>query len=130
MRTHWKLLSGLGLAGTMAALLIVGSRDVAGDTDTPAQEPTPPDPAQAPNTVGQDPSVQYELGPGKILFEQQTAEEQTHLERMAETTANDHGPKSHEALARAAEQARGHAEAEIAARQVGMNGTEEQGVVP
>ncbi len=125
MRAHWKLLSGLGLASAVTAVLIVASGEVAGDTATPSSPASP-----APDLIDQDPSTQYELGPGKILYEEQDAEEQANLDRMEEVTATGQGAASHEALARAAAQAFEQAQIEIATRQVGLTGTEDQGVVP
>jgi len=119
MRETVKLVSGLVVAGAVGLLLIARSGDVAGDPSLPDEPAAAPDP----NTGDPDPSVQYELGPGKILYEEQTSEEQANLDRMAEVTEASQDARSNESMARAASQAAEQARAEIAARHVGLTGT-------
>lgn len=125
MRVHWKLLSSAGIAAAIIAVLIFRSRDVAGDTpDSPAAQPPPPAGTE------QDPAKQYDLGPHAIRYNELSPEEQTNLDRMAEATSAGQGGASHQAFARAAEQAAEKARAETAATQLGLTGTDDQGVVP
>lgn len=127
MRVHWKLLSSAGIAAAILVVLIFRSRDVEGDTPDASspQQPAPPPPG-----FEQDPTKQYELGPHAIRYEEQSPEEQANLDRMGEATSTAQGAGSHHAFARAADQAAERARAEIAAAQLGLTGTEDQGVVP
>lgn len=127
MRRHlWKVL-GVGLAGGVVALCILGQGNVvAGDPVQPASDITQPSPA----AVEHEPGQPYGLGPNPILYETQSKEEQDNLDRVFETLEANQPASSHEAWGRAADQAVVRAQAEIAARAVGLEGVDEQGVVP
>jgi hypothetical protein len=118
----WKMLGRAGLASVLVAMCIVGRSDkVAGDP-VDSSAPAPGDP-HVPGTL-------YDLGPGAILYERQSAEEQDNIDRVAATLEALQPAASHEAFARAADQAVIDAQAEIAERQVGLEGVEDQGVQP
>lgn len=126
MRHLWKLL-GVGLASGVVALCIVGqSRVVAGDPAQPEPDTTQP----SPTALEHEPGQPYGLGPNPILYETQSTEEQDNLDRVFETLEANQPASSHEAWGKAADQAVVRAQAEIAARAVGLEGVEEQGVVP
>ncbi len=131
MRIHLKLLGSAGLAAGII-VLIVQSRDVAGDTpDSQASDPSPAPAVPAePAAADPDPSLQYDLGPHAIPYEELSAEEQQNLDRMAATTASSQPEESHLVFERAAQQAAERARAETAAAQLGLTGLEDQGVVP
>jgi len=128
MRMHWKLLSGLGIAGAALGLLIVGSRDVAGDTtadsSTQATSPGTHEPAE------HEPFTPYDMGPAAIPYESQSAKERANIDRMRARTETDQPPESIDAFARASAESAQAAELEITTRQLGLVGVDEQGVVP
>lgn len=124
MRSHWKLLGGAGLAGTIITLSIVGwSGRVAG-------EPTNTDAVATPPIDDPEPGQPYGLGPNAIPYEAQPESEQDNLDRVYDKLEENQPAASHEAFARAADQAVIEARAVISARHVGLEGVEEQGVVP
>lgn len=110
----WKLVGGLGVGAGICAVIAVAA-------------PALGDSQAADSTDADDLGRPYELGPHAIPYENQPSSEQDNIDRMG---AKTQGGDSSEALARAAEQEARRAQIELAKRQVGLNGTDEQGVVP
>jgi hypothetical protein len=119
----WKLLGMAGLAGGLFVFVIGRSSPVAGD---PVDEPQAEGPPIGLHEIGE----LYDLGPNAIPYEKQPTEEQDNIDRVAEKLEADHPASSSDAWARAADQALVQAQAEIASRHVGLEGVDEQGVVP
>jgi len=120
----WKLLGGAGLAGAVVAFWIVGrSSPVAG-------EPAQPDPSEPMPIAAPESGPHYELGPNPIPYEAQPAAEQDNIDTVYETLQANQPASSHQAFARAVDQTVIESQGQIAARHVGLEGVEEQGVVP
>ncbi len=106
-------------AAFLLALFLLGFQGlVAGDPSDTAEQPI------------SGPPETYDLGPHAIKYEDQSADEQANIDRVAERLETIQPASSHEAWARATEQASAAAQAEIASRAVGLEDIENQGVVP
>jgi hypothetical protein len=125
----WKLLGGAGLAGVVVLLLAGQSSRVAGQP-TSSDQPAGAGPATTAPIDDPEPGQPYGLGPNAIPYEAQPEAEQDNLDRMYDRLEANQPAASHEAFARAADQAVIEAQAMIASRHVGLEGVENQGVVP
>ena len=125
MRVRWTILGSAGAAGFLIAVAIVArASDVAGD------------PTVSPSTNAQSsiadirPGEPLQLGPHAIPYEDLSPEDQAGVDRMIEQEETNQPASSVAAMQRSADQTADAASAEVAARQVGMMGLDEQGVVP
>ena len=118
----WKAIGGIALATALGTAIVVRSVEVSGD---PApEEPSTPVPGEhVPGTL-------YDQGPGAIPYAQQSTEERAYIDRARATVEANQPTGSHEAFDRAVDQAVARAEAVIAERKLGLEGIQEQGVVP
>jgi hypothetical protein len=115
---RWKILGGAGLAGILAGLIVVGRSPVAlGDT---AATTTPPN----------DPFSPPPPGPGTIPYDQLSPAGQADIDQIQQTIELGQPASSYAAFSAATDQAVIDSQAEIAARQVGLESTEQDGVVP
>jgi hypothetical protein len=125
MRGEWKAFGRTGLVCVcvMTAVWTVGV--VQGDPAAGDQAPR-----EQPPYVPHDESKPYPLGPHAIPFEQAGAETQAAVEAIQETVETSQPASSYAAWSAATAWTGQQAEAEIAARGVGLVGTESDGVVP
>lgn len=112
--------SVLGKALALTLCLLGGDgRVVLGDTST-AERP--------PGEI--DPFAPYPLGPDAISYEQMSPSQQDEVDAVQATTDAAQTADSVASFARATADTVGRAKAEIAARSVGLSGTEEDAVIP
>jgi hypothetical protein len=130
MRARWKVLGGAGLIGAGLGLFIVVGHsrvsrgDTSSSTDSTTTTPTP----QAPNY--HDPFTPYPLGPGAISYDQLSPTDQAGVDAILQNEDLSQPPSSYSAWADAAAASAADAQAQIAARNVGLVGTEQDGVTP
>lgn len=120
----WKLLGGAGLAAVAVFVIVGRSDEVAGEPTDQADTQTQLMPGE------HEPGKLYDLGPGAIPYGQQDTVEQANIDRVKAQLEANQPTASHDAYGRAVDQAVVQAQAEIAERKVGLEGVEEQGVVP
>jgi hypothetical protein len=77
-----------------------------------------------------DPNTPYPLGPHPIAYEELNVADKAAVDLIQETVETSQPPASYEAWSQATAWTRVQAEAELAARAVGLVGTTEAGVVP
>lgn len=126
MRVRWTLLGSAGAAGFLIAVAIIArATDVAGDpTASPSSNTAEPPIAEI------RPGEPLQLGPHAIPYEALSPEDQAGVDRMIEQEEANQPASSIAAMKRSADQAADAAGAEVAARNVGMTGLDDQGVVP
>jgi hypothetical protein len=132
MRAGWKVIGGAAIAGTAFFAIILGhSRVSSGDT---ASAGSPDADVNGPSSSGvvlpHDPSKPYPLGPHAIPYEEAGAEAQAAIEAIQETVETSQPASSYAAWSTATAWTGQQAEAEIAARGVGLVGTDSDGVIP
>lgn len=116
----------LGGAGIVAAVITVC---IFGRSSRVASEPIQPDVPEPP--IGDvEPGQSYGLGPNAIPYEAQTTAEQDNIDRIYKAVEADHPRSASRVFSRAAAQAVVEAKAQVATNLVGLQGVEEQGVVP
>lgn len=122
MRARWKLLGGAGLFGVSLVFLIGHSRISHGDpaqTSAPAAMPLP----------AHDPTTPYDL-PGATPYDHLTAADRADVDAIQQTIGLGQPDTSYGAFAAGAAAAAADAQAQIAARAVGLVDTAQDGVVP
>jgi hypothetical protein len=131
MRMRWKIFGGGGIAGlSIAAFLIAHGGVVRGETSNAASSSTSTTSSSDPGVPSQDPNTPYPLGPGAIPYEQLSAADKAAVEAIQETVETSQPASSYQAWAAATAATGKQADAEIAARSVGLVGTSGDGVVP
>lgn len=121
-RRLWKPITAVVAIGIAVVVLASRNRLVSGQPSNTATASPVDDP--------HEPFTPYALGPGAIPYEKEAAADRVAIDHMAEVVDTSQSAGSIDAFARASKQAADMAQAEIAARQVGLIGTEEQGVNP
>jgi hypothetical protein len=122
MHVRWTMLCGIGALGVVITL-VAASQEVRGEPSDPSQPPSDVTPEP-------DPFEPYPLGPGAIPYEQLGAAERTAVDQIQETVETGQQPSSYAVFARATAQTRARAEADLATRELGLEGADEDGVVP
>jgi len=130
MRTRWKIVGGSGIASIWIVAILIGqtgkvSGDTSSSTSTPTTTPTAVDPASA-----QDPNQPYPLGPGAIAYESLSAADKAAVDHVQENVDTSQPPSSYAAFATATAWTADRVQVEVAARQLGLTGTEQDGVIP
>ena len=136
MRARWKVLGGVELAGVV--LFIVGhSRPSHGDTapDAPTASTSTPTVNPPPGTgttpiVAHDQLTPYDMGPHAIPYEQLTAAGKADIDAIQERVELGQPASSYQAYSTGTAAAIADAQAQIAARSVGLVDTAQDGVVP
>lgn len=128
MRARWKILGGTSIASAVVTALIVGQSGEA-KSDTTVSVPSGPNPSTPAEDV-HDPLTPYPLGPHPIEYDQLSTADKAGVDLIQETTETSQPASSYQAWAAATAYTGQQAEAEIAARGVGLTGTEQDGVVP
>src|SRR5207237_817139 len=120
MRKRWKLLGGAGIAGVAVVIAIVGhSRRVKGDTETATVLPPGEHEAFTP----------WDLGPGAIPYDQLSADDKAGVDGIQQTLELGQPAASYQGFSTAVDQAIADSQAQLAARQAGLVGADQQGVV-
>jgi hypothetical protein len=130
MRRRSKILSGVALLCVSVVAIIAGQTGVvrgenpqAAPTDSPSLTTADIEPVHDPNTS-------YPLGSGAIGYEQLSPAAQASVDHVQEVTDTSQLPSSYQAWSIATASTGQQAEIEIAARLVGLVGTEADGVAP
>jgi hypothetical protein len=137
MRTRWKILGGTGIVSIGVVAFIVGQTgSVRGDTTTasPNSSAAAPsdkvDPATFVDPTPRDPFAPYP-SPGAIPYEELSAAEKVAVDRIPEVVETSGPPASPgDAYARATAWTSADADRQIAERQMGLQETANDGVVP
>jgi len=129
MRARWKILGGTGVISICVAALIVGQTGEAKSDTTDATTSSASSPTTIPPDI-HDPLTPYPLGPHAIEYDQLRAADKAAVDLIQETVETSQPPSSYQAWAAATAYTGQQAEAEIAARGVGLVGTDSDGVVP
>jgi hypothetical protein len=125
MRARWKILGGAGLVGFGLSLFILGHSNVSrGDTSSSTGASTNPDPNF------RDPEQPYSLGPAVISYDQLSGAEKAGVDRILEIEDTSQPPASYQAWSDAASTMAADAQVQLAARQVGLVNSDQDGVVP
>lgn len=130
LRARWKVISGAGL-GLGVALFIVGhSRLSHGDTTPDAPPPTasPPPSTGTTPTVAHDQLAPYDLGPHAIPYEQLSAAGKADVDAIQERVELSQPAASYLAYSSGTASAAADAQAQKAARIVGLVDTAQDGV--
>jgi len=129
MRKRWKVLGGASITSVLVGTLILGrSGAVQGDTTSdPATPAVQPEPGLG---LYPPPNAAYSLGPDTIPYDQLSAADKAAVDVIQETVETSQ-PASYQAdIEEAFISLRQQMKAELAARNVGLVGTAEDGVVP
>ena len=131
MRTRWQVLSGTGVISIWVAAIIVGQTSIVEGETSSSTSSTPTSTSGVANPDFQhDQNTPYPLGPGAIEYDQLSASDKAAVDHIAETTDTSQPPSSYQAWAAATAWTGQQAQAEVAARGVGLVGTESDGVEP
>jgi hypothetical protein len=128
MRTRWTVGSIGAIAIGIGVFWAIGSSRA---EDAPRGKP-----AQDPASVGipsdelHDPTKPYEPGRSGIAYHQLSAADKARVDHIRETAEEAQPDGSYEAFAVATEWTSSNTEKQLAARAVGLVGTDEHGVVP
>jgi hypothetical protein len=130
-----KVAGGAGVVclGVALAFLVRTGRiaNEASASSSPATEaPDQPPEAAIDPTSSHQPFTPYGLGPDPLQFDQMTAAEQAGTEAVYERIEASFPSTVHPAYNRAVAEAIEAARREHAAREVGLQGTDDQGVIP
>lgn len=110
--------------GAFGAAIIGRPHSVSGQSaDSSSGNSTPTDPGY------HDPSQPWELGPGAIPYDQLSPQDQAGVEQILQTEDQSQPASSYQVFAAAANTMAADAQAQIAARSVGLSGTDNEGVV-
>lgn len=121
MRASWKLLGGAGLFGVGLVFLISQSRVSHGEPAQTSQTAAP--------VAVHDPTTPYDL-PGATAYDRLTAADRADVDAIQQTIGLGQPDTSYGAFAAGAAAAAADAQAQIAARAVGLVDTVQDGVVP
>lgn len=130
MRTRWKILGGASVAGIWATAIMLGHTGAAADNSSSSPEPSTASSNALEPESEHDPNTPYPLGPGAIPYESLGPAEKAAVDSVEETVETSQPPSSYEAFAAATAWTGERAQAEVAARGVGLTGTEQDGVLP
>ena len=130
MRVRWKILRGTGIFTICAVALVVGQSGIVQGDPTSATNPTTSENGAVDPESLRDPNTAYPLGPGAIPYDQLTAADRASVDLIQETTETSQPDSSYQGWATVTTLVGEQAEAEIAARAIGLEGTEQDGVMP
>lgn len=118
-----KLVGGIGVVGLVLGVSLSRSHVASGDTSAP--KPVATDDGTAPGF-----GAPYAFGPGAIGYANADTATRADADSVRQRIEAAQGAESYLAFSAASKQSADDAQAEIAARQVGLEGAADQGVVP
>lgn len=127
MRVRWKVLGASTVAIAIGTVIVVGAAPSVREES--AADSAAGIGGDSPSPI-HDPSTPYPLGPHVIPYEALSDSERRAVDIVRETVETSQPASSHDAYAAAAASIQVDAERQRAERQVGLVGTEDDGVVP